>query len=66
MNLARNNGRRTVADEGYESSFVLPTQSGLEKASEYDNIKNCPVYDYVAYPFTYQLFNKIVTLGNLK
>ena len=23
-------------------------------------------FDYVAYPFTYQLFNKIVTLGNLK
>jgi hypothetical protein len=23
-----------------ESSFVSPTQSGLEKASKYDNIKN--------------------------
>jgi hypothetical protein len=23
-------------------------------------------YDYVAYPFTHQLFDKIVTLGNLK
>jgi hypothetical protein len=44
MNLAWNDGRRTVAAGSCESSFVSPTQSGLKKASEYDNIKNCPVY----------------------
>jgi hypothetical protein len=33
VNITRHNDRLTVADGGCESSFVLPTQSGLGKTS---------------------------------
>jgi hypothetical protein len=49
MNITRNNDGPTVTDEGCESSFVSPTQSSLGKASQYDNIKNHPVFVFAGF-----------------
>jgi hypothetical protein len=49
VNITRNNDGPTVTDEGCESSFLSPTQSSLGKASQYDNIKNYPVFVFAGF-----------------
>jgi hypothetical protein len=41
VNITRNNDRLTVVDGAVNHLFASPTQSGLGRASEYDNIKDC-------------------------
>jgi hypothetical protein len=50
-----------MSGPNFESGWPLARSSGSEAFKWYHSD-----FDYVAYPFTYQLFNKIVTLGNLK
>jgi hypothetical protein len=57
----RNFDMQATLENGWPSDRGA-VQVGLPAAGEWHHSD----FDYVAYPFTYQLFNKIVTLGNLK
>lgn len=48
------------------SAFQSGWPAARFTSGEHNNNWHHSDFDYVAYPFTYQLFNKIVTLGKLK
>jgi len=57
--IHRNFNMQTTFETGWPSARSNPANDEAYKWHHSD-------FDYVAYPFTYKLFNQIVTSGNLK
>ena len=55
----KNVNMQTSFESGWPAERSQPTDDEAYKWHHSD-------FDYVAYPFTYKLFNQIVTSGNLK